>query len=1536
MRSHLTTFTACTLAALFAVQANADDKAAAPIKPEAVNLGRPVDFERDVIPILDANCIACHNIAIDESKLILEDVKSILKGGKRGPAVVAKDPDKSLMYQVAARAKTPHMPPMPNEVDADPLSPKQLGVLRQWILEGAAAGAGASNSVVNWQPLPTELHSIFSVALDDQARLAAAGRSNRIVIYDVLAGREVARLVDPALAALQHDGKPMYPLGAAHRDFVHALAFSPDGNTLASAGYRVVKLWQREANVQKAKLASASPLTAAAVSPDQKILATGAEDGKIQIAGVADGKVLHTITAHTQAVRDLKFSPDGTKLFSSGLDGAIRIWNTADAKPLGRIDAPAAVNAITLSKDAAQIVSGGGDNFIRVWNTPTAEPRQLAAAAAPYTTMTVSADGKTIALGQTDGVIIVLEAATGKTLQTLKGHTAAVRSLSFSADAKRLASACDDKTARIWDVTAGTTTTVLERGDAALAAVALRPDATQAVTAAADNSLTQWTLNLPASRKFEGDDGAPVKVAAASRDGKLLATAGVSGGKPAIFIRDVATGKVTKTIPAHDAAITALAFSLDNTKIASGSEDKTARVWSIADGKELAKFAGHTAAVRGVAFNSNAQQVVSGADDKTLKLWNVADAKELKDFAGHEGPVAAVLMTPDNKFVISAGDKTLRAWNPADGKQVRVFYNEKPVTTAALSPDGQRVAVGINDGRVRIYQTADGKQLADAALHKAAVRSIAFSTDNARLVSTGDDQRVAIVSAADGVLQETTTPGGNTTFVAFAPAREYVYGLEDKTIHTEQARFERAIAGLTKPATDAIFHPNGSMLYVSSEDGTVRGFRTDNGVQAFAANHGAVVHDLDLSPNGAYLASAGENKQIRVWNASNGGNGPKPTLAGFTAAVKSVAFSRDNTRVIGGAADGNALVFNLADGLPEQAFASQTGAITAVGSLGDKGEQVVSVADDKTVQAWSLAAVRKIAGHSKPVTSLELLSPAGTQFVSAGEDGTARIWNLSNGVAVRSINHGVALADVAASPDGQFIVTAATNGTARMWQVNNGQQKFEVRGSQATAREAIRLTDEKTVADQKFNLATVAQMAADKNQKDRDAALKTATDARAAAEKAVADPTKKLADATTELATATAELAKKPEDKGLQKKVADATKKKTDAEAALKKATDAFAASNRALELAKKAVESAKVRLAEDNKAKAAAEAVQKKAVEALNAANQANQKSLKPFRTVAFSADGGSFATAGDDALVQTWDSTKGRALQAFAGHQGPIVAVAVSGEAIVSASADKTSVVWDAHPDWKLVARLGASAEDPLDVSASPFVNRVLALDFSPNGKLLATGGGDPSRAGELMIWDVEKRAIVHNLKDAHSDTVFGVEFSPTGDRLASGAADKFVKLHTVADGRYVRSYEGHTHHVLDVAWKADESEIASAGADNAVKIWNVETGEQKQTFTPHTKQITSIQYIGTGQNVVTAGGDKTIRFSTSSNRQNYRNFTTGTDFMYAAAASRDEEVVVAGGADGVLRVWDGGQRGGSKQLFAFEPPKPPEPKAQASAAQ
>ncbi len=204
--------------------------------------------------------------------------------------------------------------------------------------------------------------------------------------------------------------------------------------------------------------------------------------------------------------------------------------------------------------------------------------------------------------------------------------------------------------------------------------------------------------------------------------------------------------------------------------------------------------------------------------------------------------------------------------------------------------------------------------------------------------------------------------------------------------------------------------------------------------------------------------------------------------------------------------------------------------------------------------------------------------------------------------------------------------------------------------------------------------------------------------------------------------------------------------------------------------------------------------------------------------------------------------------------------------------------------------------------------FAERVVALAFSHDNKLLATGGGAPTEDGEIKIIDVATGKEVKDIKNGHSDTVFGVSFSPDDKILATCAADKFVKTWEVPSGKFIKAFEGHTHHVLDVDWQANGKQLASAGADNVVKIWDFEKGEQIRTIQGHGKQVTRLLFIGKTNQFVTCSGDETVRIWNADNGGNVRNFSGSKDFLYAVGVSADGSIVATGGQEGVVRLYNG----------------------------
>ncbi len=315
----------------------------------------------------------------------------------------------------------------------------------------------------------------------------------------------------------------------------------------------------------------------------------------------------------------------------------------------------------------------------------------------------------------------------------------------------------------------------------------------------------------------------------------------------------------------------------------------------------------------------------------------------------------------------------------------------------------------------------------------------------------------------------------------------------------------------------------------------------------------------------------------------------------------------------------------------------------------------------------------------------------------------------------------------------------------------------------------------------------------------------------------------------------------------------------------------------------------------------------------------------VKPVVALAVSPDKSAIA-AGRGNQIHVYDAGSGNYVRALVNpdlkddkgqpfdvaHLDIVQALAFSpdGRLIVSGGYQEV-LVWDAQTGVRLHKLTG-------------FSDRVVALDVSKDLKL-AAGGGGPAQEGEIKVFDLNTGNLLLDIKNGHSDTVFGVRFSPDGTKLATCAADKFIKVFELPSGKFIKSFEGHTHHVMDVGWKSDGKTLASAGADNVIKVWDYEKGEQTRTITAHGKQVTRLAFIGTTPQIATTSGDATVKFWNVDNGGNVRNFGGSNDFLYAVGVSPDGAVVAAGGEESVVRLYNGNNGQLVKTLL---PPGVPEP--------
>ncbi len=728
----------------------------------------------------------------------------------------------------------------------------------------------------------------------------------------------------------------------------------------------------------------------------------------------------------------------------------------------------------------------------------------------------------------------------------------------------------------------------------------------------------------------------------------------------------------------------------------------------------------------------------------------------------------------------------------------------------------------------------------------------------------------------------------------------------------------------------------------------------------------AAITTLAASPDGKWCATGANDGRIRLWTLATGKLAK--TISRHNGTVNSLTFSPDSALLCSGSADKTIHVCNVSNGkLLAQAEASAE--VTAVTWM-IGGTQIASGGADNLIRIWDLVPdrdrlnmTRELRGHEGPVTSLETLASAKGQILSGSSDQTLRVWNIRDGAQIREMKHGSPVTAVAVRPDGKRFASAGLDHTSRLWDAANGMLIAELKGEQhaqeyvvemerATAfsksetgfyQAALKSAETNQIAQvDRVRKATEADETATKRLEEKQKHLADTKDARRAVEETVerlraelkkasealdvADNAVKQAEANTaatksnaasEAKAAAGKLVTELKEKEMQaaEKLKSDSKTLTDTETDFKKAEQTRSNAETELQLSNKAFGDAEKRVADARVSIEKAERAQKDSDADLQAARISAAQYNLPLRTVAFSPDNVTLATAGDDRLVHTWSAENGTPFETFRGHFDSVSAIAFAPDGeLISTGADRSLALWNVNAPWTLARVIGTG-----DLS-SPLVDRVSALKFSPDGKRLATGGGEPTRGGEIALWDTATGKELQCYANVHSDVVFALDFTRDGMHLASAAADRFVKVIDLNTGKVVRQFEGHAHHVLGVSWKRDGRTLASAGADNLIKVWDFLSGDRKKNITGFDKEVTSITFVGYTDQALATSGDGRIRLIREDGTD-IRSFSGATNFVYSAAATPDGQLVVAGGQDSVLRVWNGTD---GKLLASFPPPE------------
>ncbi|KIJ24910.1 hypothetical protein M422DRAFT_194154, partial [Sphaerobolus stellatus SS14] len=194
------------------------------------------------------------------------------------------------------------------------------------------------------------------------------------------------------------------------------------------------------------------------------------------------------------------------------------------------------------------------------------------------------------------------------------------------------------------------------------------------------------------------------------------------------------------SLEGHKDAVRSVAFSPDETKIISGSDDKTVQIWNASTGQSLKQpLEGHQSSVYSVAFSNDGTKIVSGSSDSIVRVWDAFTGQSLGSLEGHDGGVNSIAISPDGtKIASGSDDNTVIIWDISTGQNLgQPFHHRDGVTSVAFSPDGTKIVSGSYEGTVYIWEISTGQTLGDLLEgHQGWVTSAVFSPDGTKIVST--------------------------------------------------------------------------------------------------------------------------------------------------------------------------------------------------------------------------------------------------------------------------------------------------------------------------------------------------------------------------------------------------------------------------------------------------------------------------------------------------------------------------------------------------------------------------------------------------------------------------------------------------------------------------------------------------------------------------------------------------------------------------------------------------------------------------------